>query len=117
MNQEQAKWIQWLPIIKGLAEGKTIQRLRVYWNNKEWAKEWNDSILSKIDFDVEDPQGYRIKPEPKKEWVRVGKWDAGTVSIRCYARTEIEEQQLQNRQYFGGWLTDRIEYELPEGEA
>jgi hypothetical protein len=106
MNQEQAK--AWLPLIQAYAEGKTIQICM----NLDWI---DISDISGY-FDC-GSSGFRIKPEPKKEWVRVGLWTAEGVMPRCYANELIPETQFEGRKYFGGWITDRIEYELPEGDA
>ncbi len=103
MNKDNAK--DYLPLVQALAEGKTIQ-LKAF-------GQWID--LENPDF-VYSLKHYRIKPEPKKEWVRVGLWRVGLDSRR-YASSEEDEIRLQSLPHFGGWLTDRIEYELPEGEV
>lgn len=112
MNQEQAK--AWLPLIEAIAEGKTIQRVRSDGtiSDEQWF-DYNGRFKLEIDLPADC---YRIKPEPKKEWVRVGLWRTG-LSDRCYASNEEDEIRLQSRPFFGGWLTDRIEYELPEEEV
>lgn len=107
MNKDNAK--DFLPLVQALAEGKTIQLLDKDLGGKKW-------------FDLESPDFvwhvsfYRIKPEPKKEWVRVGLWTADGVCPRFYANALRPEESWEGNKYFGGWLTDRIEYELPEGE-
>jgi hypothetical protein len=106
MNKDNAK--DFLPLVQALAEGKTIQFKGI--DNDTF-----EDIVGEHWFDDEATE-YRIKPEPKKEWIRVGKWNVGT-SMRCYASCEEDETRLQNIEYFGGWITDRIEYELPEGEV
>ncbi len=112
MNQSQAK--EWLPLIQALAEGKTIQRVRRDGtiSDTQWF-DYNGRFKLEIDLPADC---YRIKPEPKKGWVRVGLWRTGLCD-RCYASNEEDEIRLQSRSYFGGWLTGRIEYELPEGEV
>lgn len=105
MNQEQAK--AWLPLIQAVADGKMIQ---VKSRNAGWV-------------DINEISGYfsteteflRIKP--KKYQCRIfliqcktGKYGFGV----CH--TNDEEDEVQSYNEFVRWLTDRIEYELPEGE-
>lgn len=59
MNREQAKEL--LPIIKAFAKGKTVQSLRI---NGNWVDLGIRDTLSLITLE-ENPQKYRIKPEPK----------------------------------------------------
>lgn len=59
MNREQAKKI--LPIIQAFAEGKIIQSIRI---NGRWIDLDINTTLS-ITRLIEEPQKYRIKPEPK----------------------------------------------------
>lgn len=110
MNKEQAK--AWLPLIQALAEGKTIQ-LNVctvespIWRNAQGISTHSDLLGC-----------YRIKPEPKKQWYRVGlvekpKGNFYTISAD---HDEAEEAWVKSSEFIK-WLTDRIEYELPEGEA
>ena len=61
---------------------------------------------------------YRIKPEPKKGWYRVALVKNNvrkfyTTTVDC----EISEKEWMKDSRFIEWLTGRIEYELPEGDA
>ena len=108
MNQSQAK--EWLPLIQAVAEGKTLQGN--YGTDDK--PNWKD--VARLNFDCE-VEAYRIKPEPKKAWYRVALLllDKG-----CYTWTDDNnggEDDLEKDKRFVRWLTDRIEYELPEGEA
>lgn len=109
MNQEQAK--AWLPLIQAVAEGKTIQLNDFDWIEGQIGHKWSD--VGAIDF-TKSVIRYRIKPEPRKAWYRVVLFRNGTTT----AETEYEEKRWsENNPNFVRWLTDRIEYELPEGEA
>ena len=59
MNREQAKKI--LPIIQAFAEGKIIQSRRI---NGMWIDLEMKTALNIISL-INQPQNYRIKPEPK----------------------------------------------------
>ena len=120
MNARQAK--EWLPLIQALAEGKTLQisncrTVKDYMNGV--GAKWEDidgSPFSQNQFT--SAKYYRIKPEPKKEWYRVALWK-GTLGCRMVtlAIGDYEEKQCEDQGDFVRWLTDRIEYELPEGEV
>ena len=114
MNQTQAK--EWLPLIKALAEGKTLQI-----SSARSAQDYMDGVYPKW----EDINGapfaqnqftssihYRIKPEPKTLSYRVGLFKNEQEYFAMLCRDSDSEGK-----YFVRWLTDRIEYELPEGEA
>lgn len=67
---------------------------------------------------------YRIKPEPKKGWYRVGllKTDEGEFFTTTADSTDPYEDPEQTyldewSEDFVRWLTDRIEYTLQEGDA
>lgn len=104
MNKTNAS--KWIELGSAMLQGKTIQR-----NEKG---EWLDVLnLNTISY---DPESFRIKPEPKKGWYRVllVKNNVGrfyTTTVDC----EISEKEWMKDQRFINWLTDRIEYELPEG--
>lgn len=109
MNQEQAK--AWLPLVQAVADGKTIQikPLKGIW--QDCRIDFSDDTVDNIEVDR-----FRIKPEPKKSWYRVAKMDAA-VGI-CEIANHIEDEiNISGRVEFVCWLTDRIEYELPEGGA
>lgn len=111
MNKDTAK--DYLPLVQALAEGKTIQ-----WMNM--AGEWHDQIVE-TSFSASADR-YRIKPEPKKQWCRVAlkKFADNDCDREFYTWScddEHEESAEKNCPEFVRWLTDRIEYTLPEGDA
>lgn len=115
MNQDQAK--AWLPLIQAVADGKTLQIVKMNQGSREPV--WCDVESSEfIYFNLGEYARFRIKPEPKKQWYRVGicKNLAGNV-VTCLFQCETLEFGFENSPGFIRWLTDRIEYELPEGEA
>ena len=105
MNKDNAR--DYLPLVQALAEGKTIQCM-----NSDVG--WIDLESVRFDSCVES---YRIKPEPKKAWYRVALW-SGTLGCRMVtlAISDYEEKQCEDQRDFVRWLTDRIEYTLPECE-
>ena len=80
MTREEAK--QLLPIIQAYIEGKQIQQL----SNK-----WKDVNELSINCLLNNPELYRIKPEPK---------------YRPFANAEECWQEMQKHQPFG-WLKDK----------
>lgn len=57
----------------------------------------------------------KLKKEPKKAWYRIALKRCGVSGIYTMtADTEAEEKLEETEYNFVGWLTDRIEYELPE---
>lgn len=92
MNREQAKEL--LPIIQAFAEDKIIQSKRI---NGMWLDlEMKDALnITRV---IEEPQKYRIKPEPK---------------YRPFANAEECWQEMQKHQPFG-WIRNKKtkEYEL-----
>jgi len=102
MNASNAK--DYLPLVQALAEGKTIEFLN---SNAQW----EDCEYPSFN---QMPVRYRIKPEPKKGWYRVVLFKNGTTT----AEDEDQEKRWsENNPNFVRWLTDRIEYTLPEGDA
>jgi hypothetical protein len=120
MNQSQAK--EWLPLIQALAEGKTAQRVTADLDNS--TANWLDIKNLQLDFDTLDrinPCFYRIKPEPKKQWCRMylvkgAIGNSGECFYSAIAKNgHIRElDDVEKSPIFVRWLTDRIEYELPE---
>ena len=112
MNKENAK--DYLPLVQALAEGKTIQYKL---EDGEWA-DVPQPIFN------EEVSSYRIKPEPKKDWARLAllKDDKEYFSGRADKDMgESEDEIIKGLEdlycaQFVRWLTDRIEYTLPEGE-
>ena len=92
MNREQAKKL--LPIIQAFAEGKIIQSRRI---NGMWIDLEMKTALNIIRL-IDEPQKYRIKPEPK---------------YRSFANAEECWQEMQKHQPFG-WIRNKKtkEYEL-----
>lgn len=109
MNQEQAK--AWLPLIQAVAEGKTLQIVKMNQGSREPV--WCDVESSEfIYFNLGEYARFRIKPEPKKAWYRVAllKSSGGHVWTDTY---EGGTEQIEKEPQFVRWLTERIEYELP----
>lgn len=92
MDREQAKEL--LPIIQAFAEGKIIQSRRI---NGMWIDLEMKTALNIISL-IDEPQKYRIKPEPK---------------YRSFANAEECWQEMQKHQPFG-WIRNKKtkEYEL-----
>lgn len=117
MNQEQAK--EWLSLVKAVAEGKELQMEKGHYQGnlpdfREWCDIDFDYLLHRFNRGEVRFDCVRIKPEPKKGWYRVVLFKTGTTT----AESEHEEKRWsENNSNFICWLTDRIEYELPEGEA
>ena len=105
MNKDNAR--DYLPLVHALAEGKTIQKFS---DGDGWEDVRSPSFESPAKL-------YRIKPEPKKGWYRVVLWKE-TLGCRMVtlAISDYEEKQCEEQGDFVRWLTDRIEYTLPEGE-
>lgn len=102
MNKDTAK--DYLPLVQALAEGKTIQYKL---EDGEWA-DVPQPIFN------EEVSSYRIKPEPKKQWYRVALFKDGSTDT---ADNLMHEVILKDHKNFVRWLTYRIEYILPEGDA
>ena len=118
MNKDNAR--DYLPLVQALAEGKTIQ-VKIHdlqGNFLCWEDEDN------LNFKV-PPYHYRIKPEPKKDWARLAllKDDKEYFSGRADKDMGSSEDEIIKGledlycAHFVRWLTDRIEYTLPEGDA
>ena len=107
MNKDNAK--DFLPLVEALASGKTIQIKA-------------DDIIGWVDMpDVvfgSAASEYRIKPEPKKAWYRVAlcanTFNGTRVIYTTTVESEVDELDVPD---FIKWLTDRIEYVLPEEEG
>ncbi|WP_395009805.1 hypothetical protein [Undibacterium sp.] len=115
MNKDNAK--DYLPLVQALAEGKTIQLLDKDLGGKKWADLESPDFAWHVSF-------YRIKPEPKKAWYRVAlvRNSDGQLFTSTADSTEANKDPENMLIYEWGtafieWLTDRIEYELPEGEV
>lgn len=87
INRQQAKKI--LPIIQAFAEGKIIQSIRI---NGRWIDLDIKAPLS-ITSVIEEPQKYRIKPEPK---------------YRPFKDAEECWHEMQKHQPFG-WLKHKTD--------
>lgn len=85
MDREQAKEL--LPIIQAFAEGKIIQSRRI---NGMWIDLEMKTALNIISL-IDEPQKYRIKPEPK---------------YRPFTNADECWQEMQKHQPFG-WVKDK----------
>ena len=107
MNKDNAK--DFLPLVQALADGKTIQFLGY---DNVWYDELTNLVFSST------PNRYRIKPEPKKAWYRVAlcanTFNGTRVIYTTTVESEVDELDVPD---FIKWLTDRIEYVLPEEEG
>lgn len=113
MNKDNAR--DYLPLVQALAEGKTIQHCKV--SGEASTDYWQDCIAPTF---RDKASRYRIKPEQKKMYfVRIAQvkprlfWHSKVGVVK----SNVEEQVLSEMPNFVRWLTDRIEYELPEGDA
>lgn len=114
MNQEQAK--AWLPLIQAVAEGKTIEVKSHSSDSQGWT-DCTRYLLAVIESGV-SVNDVRIKPEPKKQSYRVALIKNMTGHfVPCAVHDKAAEGSFERSSGFVRWLTDRIEYELPEGEA
>lgn len=109
MNKDTAK--DYLPLVQALAEGKKIQ-VKIHNCQGDFLR-WEDE--DNLSFQV-PPYHYRIKPEQKKQWYRVGLIIDDTGNWTVTAQNDSDEKEFPNSFGFIRWLTDRIEYELPEGK-
>lgn len=98
-------------LYQALADGKTLQELSKY-------RDWIDlkpeismqALRSEYEFQL------RIKPEPKKQCYRVGLYQNTLGNFApVIMMSEGSEREFEKSSGFVRWLTDRIEYELPEG--
>jgi hypothetical protein len=115
MSSEEAK--RRAELYQALADGKTLQVREIVNGGTERWCDIESYGVGLFLIENREREVVRIKPEQKKEWVRVGLWTAEGVCPRFYANALRPEESWEGNKYFGGWLTDRIEYELPEGEV
>ena len=99
-------------LYQALADGKTLQ---VYSGNG-FMDIAEDVLIMQIDSAIRNKVDLRIKPEPKKAWYRVAKFKDGRVWLATSLDPYDKEIDWEKDSNFICWLTDRIEYELPEGE-
>lgn len=114
MDKETAKY--YLPLVKALAEGKTIQ---VRKSDIAEVEEWVDVYAPEFKL---SPDHYRIKPQPKKNWYRVALMRDGDTFTTFTCENDGPSDNVSNLESnvamdFVCWLTDRIEYEIPDGTA
>ena len=113
MNQNQAK--EWLPLIQAAAEGKTLQLKVFEWVEGQLVVDWVETY-GDVDFQT-SPSRWRIKPDPKKQWYRMALIkDASGFRVSAI-NSDDGGKIAEKTNVFHSWLTDWIEYELPEGEA
>jgi len=105
MHKDNAK--DYLPLVQALADGKTIQRTFLG-NEEKWQD--TDEIIFSIPIFL-----YRIKPEPKMQLYRVGLFkNLAGYFTPCVFISESAESDFEKSAGFVRWITDRIEYEIPE---
>ena len=119
MNQEQAK--AWLPLVEAVAEGKELQMEKEHYQGnlpdfREWCDIDFDYLLHRFNRGEVRFDCVRIKPEPKKQCYRVALITNGKEFSTMTIDGSPKMVRFSEDQYFVRYLTDRIEYELPEGE-
>lgn len=97
-------------VIKAWADGKAIQWPTAY---NEW-----------IDFDEDWHSGpwndytqvWRIKPEPKKGWVRVAehKDPSGNYITHWSDKDALTDRGIETCETFLRWLSPRFDFDYPE---
>lgn len=112
MNKDNAR--DYLPLVQALAEGKTLQKRITGFSEDRW-----EDVINAI---FSEPESYyRIKPELKKQSYRVGLFKDDEGIFFTYSVDEIINfhvyEAYETKKTFVRWLTDRIEYTLPEGDA
>ena len=104
MNRDNAHL--YLPLVQALADGRTIEIF------DSFTGEWEPDIYPMFVGDVKD---YRIKPEPKTAWYRVGQARGIKNNVDCFCVTEKDgENCWENLPNFIRWLTERVTYEVTE---
>ena len=96
----------WAEEIKAWADGKVIQ--------------WEACSGRWIDFDDLEHQGpwgdnickWRIKPEPKKGWVRVAEHESG--KLYWYEDDYSTEAEIEALDDFIRWLSPRLDFDYPD---
>ena len=107
MNKNNAS--DYLPLVQALADGKTIQHCKV--SGEAGSDYWQDCVAPTFG---DKATRYRIKKDEKpKSWYRVCLTTHGAMA----ASSDKQEELIGNFPIFIRWLTDRIEYTLPEGDA
>jgi hypothetical protein len=108
-------------LYQALADGKTLQvRKWVQGSDlKKWV--WCDlTWIQSVEFlgmHVIDHEAIRIKPKLKKQFYRLALYkDARGFHVQAVNSYETGSI-VENARVFQSWITDWIEYELPEGEA
>jgi hypothetical protein len=101
MNKDNAHL--YLSLVQALADGKEIQQKIIGTN------EWMDVIAP---YFTESADKYRIKQEPRKSWYRVARKPDGVMI--CGPEQNKTEEEIEGEYYFVAWITDRVEYEIPE---
>lgn len=109
MNKDNAS--KWIGLGSAMLQGKTIQLLS--------HGAWRDiAVLNTVSF---DPESYRIKPEPKKQSCRmylvkstIAKTGEPFYTAIASNSNVREIDDIESSPIFVRWLTDVIEYEIPE---
>ena len=114
MNITKENALQYSELLKAYAEGKTIQMCT------EGFEDWTDLDYPKFGANIEL---YRVKPEAKTMKYRLYWWKiipcGEEFSGNLEPETITEEQYskhmwFEDESYFGGWISDWIEIEVPE---
>lgn len=106
MNKSNAS--KWMELGSAMLQGKTIQRL----DKREWV---DVETINTISY---NPESFRIKPEQKKGYYRIFMKKDGRIELL----SSINRDGLKNMEAecessyipFFRWITDRMDYEIPE---
>jgi len=107
---EQEKARKAAELLTAWSDGKKIQILS--------AQGWIDYTLEQQPtVSSNHLNEWRLKPEPVKQWYRVALFRKGMIrKMKCdafIANDRDTEFSFENHFDFVKWITDRIEYELP----
>ncbi len=107
-------------LYQALADGKKLQVRFIKKSNieeSEWKNLDDEDSFELLKCETIHYEKVRVKPEPKKGWYRVAMFRKGDLQIATARDQYPSEKAFSENRTFVRWLTDRIEYELPEGEA
>lgn len=107
-------------LYQALADGKKLQVRFIKKSNieeSEWRNLDDEDSFELLQCETIHYEKVRIKPEPKKQWYRVALVVEGDFFYTLTVDEPAKLELFSSSQYFVRWLTDRIEYELPEGEV
>ena len=109
-------------LYQALADGKTLQVSRLVQGSELKKFGWCDlderDSFELLGSTIIHHDKVRIKPEPRKQSYRVGLFENSFGNFTPVLMASIDMEAVGEKSIgFVKWLTDRIEYELPEGEA